>query len=256
MDINELEKYFDLKSKKEKFEPEKIDKFIKDFSTLLMFDYLNETYNKDDFNSLYNIVENELSVLINDKKDMFLTYIFELRRTLNTTIKEIYKGDPASLSKQQIVLVYPGFKAILFYRIAHVFYLLDYKLIARYISEKAHHQTGIDINPGATIGDYFFIDHGTGIVIGETCIIGNHVKLYQGVTLGALSLSKGRDLEGIKRHPTIEDHVTIYANAAIFGGNTVIGENSTIGGDVYLTHSIEANSIVLQTDKNLTIIKK
>ncbi len=256
MDINELEKYFDFTSKKEKFEPEKIDKFIKDFSTLLMFDYLNETYNKDDFNSLYNIVEGELSVLINDKKDMFLPYIFELKRTLNTTIEEIYKGDPASLSKQQIVLVYPGFKAILFYRIAHVFYLLDYKLIARYISEKAHHQTGIDINPGATIGDYFFIDHGTGIVIGETCIIGNHVKLYQGVTLGALSLSKGRDLEGIKRHPTIEDHVTIYANAAIFGGNTVIGENSTIGGDVYLTHSIEANSIVLQTDKNLTIIKK
>ena len=256
MDINELEKYFDFTSKKKKFEPEKIDKFIKDFSTLLMFDYLNETYNKDDFNSLYNIVENELSSLIKDKKDIFLTYIFELRRTLNTTIEEIYKGDPASLSKQQIVLVYPGFKAILFYRIAHVFYLLDYKLIARYISEKAHHQTGIDINPGATIGDYFFIDHGTGIVIGETCIIGNHVKLYQGVTLGALSLSKGRDLEGIKRHPTIEDHVTIYANAAIFGGNTVIGENSTIGGDVYLTYSIEANSIVLQTDKNLTIIKK
>ncbi len=256
MDIKELETYFDLSSSKEIFEPEKIDIFIKDFSHLLMFDYLNLTYDKDKLNSLYNTVQIELNDLIKDKKDMFLAHIFELRRTLNTSIEEIFKGDPASASKQEIVLVYPGFKAILFYRIAHVFYLLDFKLIARYISERAHHQTGIDINPGATIGDYFFIDHGTGIVIGETCIIGNHVKLYQGVTLGALSLSKGRVLEGTKRHPTVEDNVTIYANAAIFGGNTIIGENSTIGGDVYLTHSVEANSIVLQTDKNLTILKK
>ncbi len=129
-------------------------------------------------------------------------------------------------------------------------------MIARFISETAHHHTGIDINPGAEIGDYFFIDHGTGIVIGETAIIGNHVKLYQGVTLGALSLSKGRNLVGKKRHPTVEDDVTIYSNAAIFGGTTIIGKGSTIGGDVYLTHSIEPYSIVLQTDENLTILKK
>lgn len=142
------------------------------------------------------------------------------------------------------------------YRIAHEFYLGGFQLIARYISEKAHRHTGIDINPGAQIGDYFFIDHGTGIVIGETTIIGKNVKLYQGVTLGALSLSKGRGLLGKKRHPTVLDNVTIYSNAAIFGGDTVIGKDSVIGGDVYLTHSVPDNSVVLQTDKDLTIVHK
>jgi serine O-acetyltransferase len=241
------------------FDSKKIDMFLSNLTLLLMFDYRKSKYNtKDKINRLYDDVCVELKTIVDDKQKqvIFLNSLPEIRKSLNTTIEAILEGDPASYSKQQIVLMYPGFEAILNYRIAHLFYTLGYFLISRYISEKAHHDTGIDINPGATIGDYFFIDHGTGIVIGETAIIGNNVKLYQGVTLGALSLSKGRCLKGKKRHPTVEDNVTIYSNAAIFGGDTIIGKGSIIGGDVYLTHSVEENSIVLQTDKNLTILKK
>ena len=259
MFLDDLEKEFNKNDNIEDFNILKIDEFLNDLSTLLTYDYHFKNYDKNNFKKLYLKVKKELkNILLNkeDKVEAFLSKISEIRRTLNTSIDAILEGDPASVSKQQIVLEYPGFEAILNYRIAHEFYLLDFKMIARYISEKAHHHTGIDINPGATIGDYFFIDHGTGIVIGETCIIGNHVKLYQGVTLGALSLSKGRDLVGKKRHPTVKDYVTIYSNAAIFGGDTVIEEGCIIGGNVYLTHSIEKNHIVLQTDDDLTIVKK
>ncbi len=236
--------------------------FCDEVSVLLMLDYYYPEYTEADLVKHYNKAKELLSLLLsglksvskNDIVDSFFNHLPSLRKTLNTSIDAIFEGDPASVSKQQIVLEYPGFEAILYYRIAHEFYLLRLPLLSRSISEIAHHHTGIDINPGATIGDYFFIDHGTGIVIGETAIIGNHVKLYQGVTLGALSLSKGRDLQGLKRHPTVEDYVTIYSNAAIFGGDTVIGTHSTIGGDVYLTHSVNPYSIVLQTDKNLTIL--
>ena len=261
--IRELKEQFNDDKKQIVLDSNIVTDFCIKTTSLLMMDYLNPKYNDDDLESRYfessSLLNKILSgLLIADKeeiKNQFFSVLPRLRKTLNTSIDAILEGDPASLSKQQIVLEYPGFEAILYYRIAHEFYSLSLPLLARSISELAHHHTGIDINPGATIGDHFFIDHGTGIVIGETAVIGNHVKLYQGVTLGALSLKKGRDLMGKKRHPTVEDYVTIYSNAAIFGGNTVIGEHSTIGGDVYLTHSVDPYSIVLQSDKDLTIIK-
>ena len=148
-----------------------------------------------------------------------------------------YHGDPAAQSVEEVILAYPGFFAVLIYRIAHELYLMDIPLIPRMMSEYAHTTTGIEIHPGANIGDSFFIDHGTGVVIGETVEIGKNVKIYQGVTLGALSTRHGRLLSGKKRHPTIEDNVTIYAGAAILGGETVIREGSTIGGNAFIIDS-------------------
>ena len=153
-------------------------------------------------------------------------------------------GDPAAGSKDEVILAYPGLYTIFIYRYAHVLYELKVPMLPRIMSEYAHGKTGIDINPGAEIGEYFFIDHGTGIVIGETCEIGNHVKIYQGVTLGALSLRKGQALSGTKRHPTIEDNVVIYANATILGGNTVIGKNSVVAGNTFVIESIPADTTV------------
>ncbi len=257
MSLEKLEKEFEKDEDISNFNEDIIDDFLLGCEDLLTFDYRHPDYRKSALEKQYESVRMSLQKIVDEKTSLaFLDSLGEIRRSINTTLVAILEGDPASLSKQQIVLMYPGFKAILDYRIAHEFYVRDLLLIARYISEAAHKNTGIDINPGAIIGDYFFIDHGTGIVIGETAIIGNNVKIYQGVTLGALSLSKGRKLAGNKRHPSVEDNVTIYSNAAIFGGDTVIGENSIIGGDVYLTHSVKANSIVLQTDKGLTIIEK
>lgn len=157
-------------------------------------------------------------------------------------VDAMYEGDPAAKSKTEILRSYPGFYAIAAYRIANLLHQLGIKLIPRMITEIAHSRTGIDIHPGATIGQYFCIDHGTGVVIGETTRIGNHVKIYQGVTLGALSVDKA-DAD-MKRHPTIEDHVVIYAGATILGGKTTIGQNSVIGGNVWLTKSVPSNSKV------------
>jgi len=154
----------------------------------------------------------------------------------------IYNGDPAAESIDEVIIAYPGFMAILIYRIAHELYLLKVPIIPRIITENAHQITGIDIHPGATIGSSFFIDHGTGIVIGETTTIGKNVKIYQGVTLGALSVEK--QLAQTKRHPTIEDGVIIYSQAVILGGTTVIGSNSVIGGNSWITQSIPADSVV------------
>ncbi|MCQ2437247.1 MAG: serine O-acetyltransferase [Clostridia bacterium] len=154
------------------------------------------------------------------------------------------EGDPAAASKEEIILSYPGVYAIFVYRVAHVLYREKVPLIPRIMTEHAHSRTGIDINPGATIGESFFIDHGTGIVIGETTIIGDHVKLYQGVTLGALSTRKGQALSGIKRHPTIEDNVVIYSNTSILGGETVVGRNSVVAGNTFVTESIPENTKV------------
>ena len=162
---------------------------------------------------------------------------------LDTDIEAIYKGDPACENKYEIILCYPGFNAIFTYRVAHELYVLGIPVLPRFLTELAHSQTGIDIHPGATIDSYFFIDHGTGIVIGETTVIGRNVKIYQGVTLGALSLSKGQSLKGVKRHPTIGDNVTIYSGASIFGGETIIGANSTIGSNAFITESIDPNSL-------------
>jgi len=175
----------------------------------------------------------------------FLISLPEVLNQLNQDVSCLHKHDPASNSRQEVILAYPGFFAIAVYRLSHVFNQQGMPLIPRMMSEYAHRLTGIDIHPGAVIGSPFFIDHGTGIVIGETTIIKNNVKIYQGVTLGALQVSK--ELRGIKRHPTVENNVTIYAGATILGGKTIIGENCTIGGNVWLTESTPANSIVYQT---------
>ena len=168
----------------------------------------------------------------------FLQRIPHIREYLDTDLEAFFDGDPAAESRDEIILCYPGFYAITVYRMAHELYLMKVPMLPRIMTEYAHTQTGIDINPGATIGKYFFIDHGTGIVIGETTTIGEHVKIYQGVTLGALSTRGGRKLQNKKRHPTIEDNVTIYSGASILGGETVIGKGSVIGGNVFITSSV------------------
>ena len=172
----------------------------------------------------------------------------EIRRKIQLDTTAMLKGDPAARSAEEIILSYPGLEAILVHRIAHFLFVSGVPIIPRIMSEHVHGKTGIDIHPGATIGESFFIDHGTGIVIGETCIIGSNVKLYQGVTLGALSVKK--ELMNKKRHPTIQDNVTIYAGATILGGETVIGHDSTVGGNTWLTHSVPANSLITQENKD------
>ena len=171
----------------------------------------------------------------------------EIKRLLLLDVEALYEGDPAAGSREEVMVTYPGFRAISIFRIAHELYVLKAPLIPRIMTEYAHERTGIDIHPGATVGEYFFIDHGTGIVIGETTTIGNHVKLYQGVTLGARSFEldeNGNPVKNIKRHPDIGNHVVIYANATILGGDTVIGDNCVIGGNTWLTRSVEAGSVV------------
>ncbi|HIT84279.1 MAG TPA: serine acetyltransferase [Candidatus Ornithomonoglobus intestinigallinarum] len=174
----------------------------------------------------------------------FLGTIPKIREYLNTDIQAAYNGDPAAYSTDEIIFSYPGVFAVTVYRIAHELWELGVPMIPRIISEYAHSVTGIDIHPGAKIGKYFFIDHGTGIVIGETTEIGCNVKIYQGVTLGALSTRKGQQLKGVKRHPTIGDNVTIYSGTTILGGDTVIGSGATIGGNSFITNSIEAGTRV------------
>lgn len=168
----------------------------------------------------------------------FLGKIPQIRSVVQTDVEAAYDGDPAATSIDEIIFCYPGLYAITVNRLAHELYRLEVPLIPRIMTEHAHSLTGIDIHPGATIGEYFFIDHGTGIVIGETTVIGQRVKIYQGVTLGGLSTRGGQTLRGVKRHPTIEDNVTIYANASILGGDTVIGRESVIGANAFITHSI------------------
>ena len=179
--------------------------------------------------------------------DRFISKLPEVYRVLMTDIDALYEGDPAAVSREEVIVAYPGFMAILVYRLAHVLYDMRVPSVPRIMTEFAHQRTGIDIHPGATIGEYFFIDHGTGIVIGETTVIGRHVKLYQGVTLGAKSFELdeyGNPVKGIKRHPNIGDHVVIYANATILGGNTTVGDHCVIGGSVWLTHSVPAGETV------------
>ncbi len=174
----------------------------------------------------------------------FFKQIPKIREYVDTDLQACYDGDPAAYSKGEIILSYPGLTASTINRIAHELYLLKVPLIPRMMTEYAHSKTGIDIHPGATIGKYFMIDHGTGIVIGETSVIGDHVKMYQGVTIGGLSTRGGQALKGVKRHPTIEDNVTIYAGASILGGDTIIGEGSVIGANAFITSSVPAGSRV------------
>ncbi|MCR5250317.1 MAG: serine O-acetyltransferase [Lachnospiraceae bacterium] len=174
----------------------------------------------------------------------FLGKLPKIREYIETDVQASFDGDPAAFYKDEIILSYPGLYAIFVNRIAHELYLLGVPLIPRIMTEHAHSLTGIDINPGATIGKYFFIDHGTGIVVGETTTIGDNVKIYQGVTLGAASTRGGRSLNNKKRHPTIENNVTIYSGASILGGDTVIGEGAVIGGNCFITGSIPAGAKV------------
>lgn len=198
----------------------------------------------------YNSTEKDENEFRKQAEELTMTFISQLPKIQELLMKDVeaeLHGDPAANSKEEIIFCYPGIFAIFVYRIAHVLYELRVPFIPRIMTEYAHGETGIDINPGATIGEYFFIDHGTGIVIGETTCIGNHVKIYQGVTLGALSTQKGQELSGVKRHPTIEDNVVIYANTTILGGETVVGANSVVAGNSFVTSSIPRDTKVSAT---------
>ena len=181
----------------------------------------------------------------------FLKKIPDVRAMLETDLEAAFQGDPAAKYRDEIILSYPGMFAITVNRLAHELFLLEVPLIPRIMTEYAHSITGIDIHPGATIGKYFFIDHGTGVVVGETTVIGDRVKIYQGVTLGALSTRGGQKLRDVRRHPTIEDDVTIYSGASILGGETVVGKNSVIGSNVFITSSIPADTTVSMKDQDL-----
>ena len=183
----------------------------------------------------------------------FLGKIPHIREYIETDVAAAYDGDPAAFNKDEIIYSYPGLYAIMVYRLAHELFLLNVPLIPRIMTEHAHSVTGIDIHPGATIGKFFFIDHGTGIVVGETTEIGDNVKIYQGVTLGALSTRGGQSLHGRKRHPTIEDNVTVYSGASVLGGETVIGHDAVIGGNSFITSSIKPNARVSIKNQELTV---
>ncbi len=187
------------------------------------------------------------------KADAFLAAVPEVRRKLSLDVQAAFDGDPAATSTDETIFCYPGIDAIFIHRYAHELYNLDLHLLARIFSEYAHNETGIEIHPGATIDESFFIDHGTGIVIGETVTIGKHVKIYQGVTLGALSTKGGQDWRGLKRHPTLEDDVTIYGGAIILGGQTTIGQGATIGGSVFITQSIPPGHMVTNPPPDLRL---
>lgn len=183
----------------------------------------------------------------------FIRTVADIQEMLIQDVEAGFNGDPAAKSREEIIFSYPGLYAIFVYRYAHVLYQLEVPFVPRIMTEYAHSQTGIDINPGAQIGKSFFIDHGTGIVIGETTSIGDNVKIYQGVTLGALSTRKGQQLSGVKRHPTIEDNVVIYANTTVLGGETVVGANSVIAGNTFITASIPPDTKVASTMPELEI---
>ena len=204
-----------------------IFKLIRQISIVLRYDekYVDQT-------------ENFIAEKAEEIAFEFLNRIPKIREFIETDVQAAYDGDPAAYNKDEIIYSYPGLYAILVNRIAHELFLLEVPLIPRIMTEYAHSKTGIDIHPGASIGKYFFIDHGTGIVIGETTIIGNNVKIYQGVTLGALSTRGGQSLKNKKRHPTIEDNVTIYSGASILGGETVVGKDVVIGGNAFITKSV------------------
>ncbi len=197
--------------------------------------------------------EEEIRETAQKKSIAFLKAIPKVRKYLDTDLQAAFDGDPAAYYKDEIVYSYPGMYAITVNRLAHELYLLKVPMIPRIMTEYAHNITGIDIHPGAVIGKYFFIDHGTGVVVGETTVIGDNVKIYQGVTLGALSTRGGQKLHGAKRHPTIEDNVVIYSGASVLGGETVIGENAVIGSNAFVTTSIGKNSRVSIKNQELSI---
>lgn len=227
-----------------------LDNILKKLQVLLLDEISNNKKIIDELKTTYNIDFNDN--LVQKITDIIRKIVEDIKKDLNF----FYESDPAASSIEEIYWSYPGFFALLIYRISHELANQKIKIIPRYLSEYAHSKTGIDINPNAIIGCLCFIDHGTGIVIGETAILGNNVKIYQGVTLGAKSLSRGNLLKGVKRHPTIGNNVTIYANATILGGDTIIGDNSTIGANVFLTSSVSNNSLIVHNENNIDLTKK
>lgn len=262
--------YIVKKNEEAKLSKIKVNDFIEEMKKIIFpgyFESINDDYEKylniltkkmhqriRDICSIYLKENNNeiLDKLIVDFDNKFKVVV----STIKTDLEVFMESDPAATSKDEIITCYPGFFAIWVYRIAHIFEELKIPLFPRVMSEYAHSKTGIDIHPKTVIGEAFFIDHGTGIVIGETTIIGSNVKIYQGVTLGASSLSSGKNLKGIKRHPTIGNNVTIYANATILGGDVVIGDRCIIGSNVTITTSIEKNSVVKNIDSGLEIKKR
>ena len=220
-----------------------------------VFDAMEEAHSKEELEAAARRQLREILERIyreppqyDDVIDTLFSKLPAIRDTLDTDVQAAYEGDPAATCREEVMLAYPAFEAISIFRIAHELYLMKVPMLPRMMTEYAHSLTGIDIHPGATVGPYFFIDHGTGVVIGETTVIGEHVKLYQGVTLGAKSFavqSDGTLVKGNKRHPNIGSSVVIYAGATILGGDTYIGDNCVIGGNVWLTHSVEPGKRVL-----------
>lgn len=233
--------------------PQRIALIVKRGLALLHPCVYGELGSKDTLASLAEELEKEVAMLCSgrDAKAIvadFVSRLPEVKRLVETDVQAAYEGDPAATSPMEVVMAYPGLYAVTIHRLAHELYRLKVPIIPRVMSELAHSRTGIDIHPGATIGERFFIDHGTGVVVGETTVIGRNVKLYQGVTLGALSFDKdpvtGALVKGVKRHPNVEDNVVIYAGATILGGTTTIGHDSEIGGNVWLKDSVPPNSRV------------
>ncbi len=216
----------------------------------------DEVYKSLEYKPPKEVAKKDLRKIAHQRTLEFLNRLPAIRDLLQTDAEAAYNGDPAALSKEEVIVAYPFIEAIAVQRLAHELYRNEIPLIPRIMTEWAHARTGMDLHPGAQIGTHFFVDHCTGTVIGETAIIGEHVKLYQGVGLVARSLSAGQALRGLKRHPTIEDHVTIYAGTTIVGGDTVVGEYSTIGANVTLTHSVRPYSLVVQKDANINVSSK
>ncbi|MFO1487424.1 MAG: serine O-acetyltransferase EpsC [Verrucomicrobiota bacterium] len=209
-----------------------------------------------EYNPPANVDKKDVTSLARSLTMDFLSKLPQVREILQTDIEAAFDGDPAAASKDEILVSYPFVEAIAVQRLAHELYKNQVPLIPRIMSEWAHARTGMDLHPGARIGTHFFVDHCTGTVVGETCIIGNHVKMYHGVTLGAKSTSGGQQLRGKKRHPTIEDRVTIYPGATILGGETIIGAGSTIGGNVFIMDSVAPNSLVIYDGLDMRVLNK
>ena len=209
-----------------------------------------------EYNPPPGLPEKDSRPFAHDLTSEFLDSLPRLRDLLQTDIEAAYNGDPAALSKEEVIVAYPFVEAIAVQRLAHELYLKSISLIPRIMTEWAHSRTGMDLHPGAQIGTHFFVDHCTGTVIGETAILGNHIKMYQGVGLVAKSLAAGQQLRGQKRHPTLEDHVTVYAGATIMGGDTVVGAGSTIGANVFLTSSVPPHSMVIQEEADVKVMSK
>ena len=216
----------------------------------------DEIYKSLEYRPPEGITKKELRPRARELTLSFLANLPQVRELLQTDAEAAYQGDPAALSKEEVIVAYPFMEAVAVHRLAHELYKKEVPLIPRIMGEWAHSRTGMDLHPGAKIGSHFFVDHCTGTVVGETCEIGNHVKMYQGVGLVARSLSGGQQLRGQKRHPTVQDRVTIYAGATIMGGDTVVGEGSTIGANVFLTHSVPPGSLVVPEEVKVKIMSK